>query len=95
MLDRCYLTESVPVQLVWGEQDAMIPVRPRAYGACRDAGSRLEIFPDSGHYPFHNHPGGSSTLVEFIDTTHLLGTTRRFFANCCVRDESTVLSPAP
>src|ERR1700740_2410569 len=26
MLDRCYLTQSVPVQLIWGEDDSVIPV---------------------------------------------------------------------
>ena len=26
MLDRCYLTESVPVQLIWGTHDSVIPV---------------------------------------------------------------------
>ena len=26
MLDRCYLTESVPVQLIWGSHDSVIPV---------------------------------------------------------------------
>lgn len=70
MLDRCYLTESVPVQLVWGEQDAMIPVSHAHMAHAAMPGSRLEIFPDSGHYPFHNHPGRFVDLVEeFIDTT--------------------------
>ena len=70
MLDRCYLTESVPVQLVWGEQDAMIPVSHGHMAHAAMPGSRLEIFPDSGHYPFHQHPDRFVELVEnFIDTT--------------------------
>ena len=70
MLDRCYLTESVPVQLVWGEQDAMIPVSHAHMAHAAMPGSRLEIFPDSGHYPFHQHPDRFVALVEhFIDTT--------------------------
>ena len=70
MLDRCYLTESVPVQLVWGEQDAMIPVSHGQMAHAAMPGSRLEIFPDSGHYPFHQHPNRFVDLVEhFIDTT--------------------------
>ena len=70
MLDRCYLTESVPVQLVWGEPDAMIPVSHGHMAHAAMPGSRLEIFPDSGHYPFHQHPDRFVELVEnFIDTT--------------------------
>ena len=70
MLDRCYLTESVPVQLVWGEQDAMIPVSHGHMAHAAMPGSRLEIFPDSGHYPFHQHPDRFVDLIEhFIDTT--------------------------
>ncbi len=70
MLDRCYLTESVPVQLVWGEQDAMIPLSHAHMAHAAMPGSRLEIFPDSGHYPFHQHPDRFVDLVEeFIDTT--------------------------
>lgn len=70
MLDRCYLTESVPVQLVWGELDAMIPVSHAHMAHAAMPGSRLEILPDSGHYPFHQHPDRFVDLVEhFIDTT--------------------------
>src|SRR5690606_27589466 len=29
MLDRCYLTESLPVQLIWGDQVSVIPVGDR------------------------------------------------------------------
>ena len=70
MLDRCYLTESVPVQLVWGEQDAVIPVSHAHMAHAAMPGSRLEIFPDSGHFPFHHHPDRFVELVEhFVDTT--------------------------
>ena len=37
MLDRCYLTESVPVQLIWGISRLGDPGQPRAAGARRDA----------------------------------------------------------
>ncbi len=70
MLDRCYLTESVPVQLIWGDQDAVIPVSHAHMAHAAMPGSRLEIFPSSGHYPFHSHPERFAELVEnFIDTT--------------------------
>jgi pimeloyl-ACP methyl ester carboxylesterase len=70
MLDRCYLTESVPVQLIWGEQDVVIPVSHAHMAHAAMPGSRLEIFPKSGHFPFHDDPDRFIDLVEeFIDTT--------------------------
>ncbi len=70
MLDRCYLTESVPVQLIWGEQDSMIPVSHAAVAHAAMPGSRLDIFPQTGHFPFHDHPDRFVGMVEeFIDST--------------------------
>nr|MCH9720525.1 alpha/beta hydrolase [Actinomycetes bacterium] len=70
MLDRCYLTESVPVQLIWGEQDVVIPVSHAHMAHAAMPGSRLDIFPKSGHFPFHDDPDRFIDLVEeFIDST--------------------------
>ena len=56
MLGRCYLTQSVPVQLVWGEDDSVIPVAHARMAHSAMPGSRLEIFEKSGHFPFHDDP---------------------------------------
>jgi len=70
MLDRCYLTESIPVQLIWGEDDSVIPVSHAKMAHAAMPGSRLSIFPKSGHFPFHDHPDRFVELVEcFIDET--------------------------
>ena len=44
MLDRCYLTESVPVQLIWGTHDSVIPVSHARLAHAAMPGSRLEVF---------------------------------------------------
>lgn len=70
MLDRCYLTESVPVQLIWGDQDAVIPVSHARMAHSAMPGSRLEVFARSGHFPFHDDPDRFVEVVErFIDST--------------------------
>ncbi|AKS34737.1 alpha/beta fold hydrolase [Mycolicibacterium goodii] len=70
MLDRCYLTESVPVQLIWGESDSVIPVGHAEMAHAAMPGSRLEIFEGSGHFPFHDDPDRFVEVVErFIDST--------------------------
>jgi pimeloyl-ACP methyl ester carboxylesterase len=70
MLDRCYLTESVPVQLIWGDRDSVIPVSHAHLAHAAMPGSELEIFHRSGHFPFHDDPGRFVEVVErFIDST--------------------------
>ena len=54
--DRLYLAEGMPTLIVWGERDPMIPA---AHGVAAHAlipHSRLELFPDAGHYPFDEDP---------------------------------------
>ncbi|WP_422748041.1 alpha/beta fold hydrolase [Mycobacterium sp. WMMD1722] len=70
MLDRCYLTESVPVQLVWGSHDSVIPAAHGHLAHAAMPGSRLDIFDGAGHFPFHDDPDRFVELVRnFIDTT--------------------------
>jgi hypothetical protein len=70
MLDRCYLTQSVPVQLIWGDGDSVIPVSHARMAHAAMPGSVLEIFEGSGHFPFHDDPDRFVESVErFIDGT--------------------------
>jgi pimeloyl-ACP methyl ester carboxylesterase len=70
MLDRCYLTQSVPVQLIWGQDDSVVPVSHAQLAHAAMPGSRLEIFDRSGHFPFHDYPDRFVEVVErFIDST--------------------------
>jgi pimeloyl-ACP methyl ester carboxylesterase len=70
MLDRCYLTKSVPVQLIWGTDDSVIPVSHARMAHAAMPGSRLEIFNRSGHFPFHDDPDRFVEVVgRFIDST--------------------------
>ena len=68
--DRLYLAAHVPTLIVWGERDRMIPV---AHGrAAHEAipGSRLEVFPESGHFPHRDLPRRFvEVLVDFIEST--------------------------
>lgn len=70
MLDRCYLTEAIPVQIIWGQKDSVIPVRHAHMAHAAMPGSRLEIFENSAHFPFHDDPARFLDVVQrFIDTT--------------------------
>ncbi|MCB0960506.1 MAG: alpha/beta fold hydrolase [Acidimicrobiales bacterium] len=68
MLDRSYLTEAMPVLVVWGAHDAVIPVAHAQVAHDAMPGSRLEIFPDAGHFPHHQDPERFlELLLDFVD----------------------------
>jgi pimeloyl-ACP methyl ester carboxylesterase len=70
MLDRAYLADSMPVLLVWGERDGVIPVEHahRAHEAI--PGSRLSVYEGAGHFPHHADPERFvAELVAFVDGT--------------------------
>jgi pimeloyl-ACP methyl ester carboxylesterase len=71
--ERLYLAEGLPTLIVWGEKDPLIPVRHAREAHERMAGSRLEIFPDAGHFPYRDDPERFvSVLLDFIGATRPL-----------------------
>jgi len=66
--DRLYLAQAIPFLIVWGERDPIIPVE-HAYTAHRLVpGSRLEVFPDAGHFPHLDDPlRFLRLLIDFVE----------------------------
>ncbi|MBJ8341432.1 alpha/beta fold hydrolase [Antrihabitans sp. YC3-6] len=70
ILDRCYLNEQIPVQIIWGERDAVLPVAHAHLAYAAMPGSRLEIFADSAHFPFRDELLRFIGVVQrFLDST--------------------------
>jgi pimeloyl-ACP methyl ester carboxylesterase len=70
MRDRAYLTDEVPVLLVWGAHDGIIPVRHAELAAAAIPSARLEIFDEAGHFPHHTDPERFvACLVDFVGST--------------------------
>jgi pimeloyl-ACP methyl ester carboxylesterase len=70
MLDRAYVTSMIPTMLVWGRRDLILPVHHAYAGHEAMPGSRLEIFPRSGHCPHRQDPKRFVAAVEdFMATT--------------------------
>jgi pimeloyl-ACP methyl ester carboxylesterase len=68
--DRLYLAQRVPMMLMWGERDRIIPVEHGRAAHGKIPGSRFETFPDAGHFPHRDQPRRFvKTLVDFIETT--------------------------
>jgi pimeloyl-ACP methyl ester carboxylesterase len=68
--DRLYLTAGVPVLLVWGARDPIIPVRHGVHAHDAIPGSRLEVFDAVGHLPQLEAPARFVAVLEqFIEDT--------------------------
>jgi pimeloyl-ACP methyl ester carboxylesterase len=68
--DRLYLAQAVPFLLVWGERDPIIPVEHARAAQRLVPGSRLEIFPNAGHFPHLDDPlRFVRVLTDFMRTT--------------------------
>jgi pimeloyl-ACP methyl ester carboxylesterase len=68
--DKLYLATEVPTLIVWGERDPLIPVSHAVRSHESLPGSRLDVFPGAGHYPFLDDPERfANLLLDFIKTT--------------------------
>ena len=70
MVDRAYLTEAMPMWVVWGRNDTVIPVRHANRAAEVAPTARIEVIPDSGHFPHKDHPQRFAQILhDFVRTT--------------------------
>lgn len=66
MTDRTYLARIVPVLVVWGDDDRVIPVT-HADNARRQALSDVHVLADAGHFPHRDRPEEFvELLLEFV-----------------------------
>ncbi len=69
--DRLYLAEALPILIVWGSRDPIIPVSHAEEAHQSIPGSRLEIFDDVGHLPQLEAPARFVAALE-----HFLAETK-------------------
>ena len=68
--DRLYLAAELPTLIVWGERDPLIPVHHAREAQKRIPGSRLEIFPKAGHFPYLEDPRRfAAAVLDFVQAT--------------------------
>lgn len=62
--DRLYLTEGVPVLIIWGARDSIIPLAHGEHANELIPESRLEVFDGVGHSPQVEAPGCFVAVLE-------------------------------
>jgi pimeloyl-ACP methyl ester carboxylesterase len=69
-LNRLYLTEGLPVLLVWGTDDTLIPPAHGERAHTLIAASRLELLDGAGHFPHRDQPDRfTAVLLDFLEDT--------------------------
>ncbi|HEY6730156.1 MAG TPA: alpha/beta fold hydrolase [Solirubrobacterales bacterium] len=63
-LDKLYLAQALPLLILWGENDPIIPVEHAREAHAQLPGSRLEVFEDTGHVPQLERPGRFIAVLE-------------------------------
>jgi pimeloyl-ACP methyl ester carboxylesterase len=67
MADRAYLTAAMPMCVIWGTDDAVIPVRHAGNAAEMAPGATVEVIANAGHFPHKDHPQRFVKIVnDFI-----------------------------
>jgi hypothetical protein len=70
MADRAYLTAAMPMCVIWGKDDAVIPVSHADIAASIAPGADIEIVDNAGHFVHKDHPERFVKLLnDFVRTT--------------------------
>ena len=70
MADRAYLTHAMPMCVIWGREDAVIPVSHARLTSRIAPEARIEVIPNAGHFPHKDHPQRFVKLLhDFIRST--------------------------
>jgi len=70
MADRAYLTAAMPMCVIWGSEDAVIPVQHAAIAEEIAPGATVELIQNAGHFPHKDHPQRFVTIVDdFVRST--------------------------
>jgi pimeloyl-ACP methyl ester carboxylesterase len=68
--DRLYLARDLPLYVVWGRKDAIIPMEHGQALVEHVPGTRLEVFEQSGHFPHLTEPARlARALTDWLQRT--------------------------
>ena len=69
--DRLHLTaQRIPVMVIWGDRDPIIPIRHAHATHDLLPQARLEVFEGAGHFPHNHQPHRfARTLIDFLESS--------------------------
>lgn len=77
MVDRAYLTQAMPMCVIWGTEDAVIPVKHAGVAAELAPGATVEVIANAGHFPHKDHPQRFVKILDEFIRAHPAATYHR------------------
>jgi pimeloyl-ACP methyl ester carboxylesterase len=69
-VDRLYLADAIPMLVVWGSRDPIVPAAHAETVRALVPTARVEVFPGAGHWPHLDDPDRfCAVLLDFLATT--------------------------
>ena len=98
MVDRAYLTEAMPMCVIWGTEDSVIPAKHAEIAAEFAPGATVEVIGNAGHFPHKDHPQRFVKILDEFIRTHPAaayhrGRWRGLLENGRQRPVPTVVAP--
>lgn len=80
MTDRAYLLRHVPICVIWGANDAIIPARHAELARRCAPTARIWVLPETGHFPHHDRPRQVAKILrDFIAQTRPASRRREYW----------------
>jgi pimeloyl-ACP methyl ester carboxylesterase len=80
MADRAYLTEAMPLCVIWGEDDRVVPATHAEIAGTLAPSARVEVLANAGHFPHKDHPERFVRIVnDFMRKTQPAAYSRENF----------------
>ncbi len=70
MVDRAYLTQAMPMCVIWGTEDNVIPVKHAGIVAEVAPAATVEVIANAGHFPHKDHPQRFVKVLDGFIRTH-------------------------
>jgi pimeloyl-ACP methyl ester carboxylesterase len=94
-VDRLYLANAIPMLVIWGNRDPIVPARHAENVRRLVPTARIEVFPGAGHWPHLDEPDRFiQVLTDFIETTVPAAHDRTTWRALLARDAAMEAPPA-
>ena len=94
MADRAYLSEAMPMAVLWGVEDQVIPATHAENARALAPDVRVDVLADAGHFPHKDHPDEFVRLLDdFISTTEPASYNRARFRRMLKAGATAPLGP--
>jgi pimeloyl-ACP methyl ester carboxylesterase len=96
MRDRAYLTEHMPMHVVWGREDRVIPVKQAYEVAAIAPSAEVTVYEGAGHFPHKDRPEEfAELLIDWVERTEPATYSRARWRRLLVEGPPPVVAADP